>query len=132
MIAGRRAVATVLVGGAAPGQRAARIDPCAVLTRQDAARLVGASFEPGKVEEKPVVGLSQCIYHEAGKAGGGALAQVGVTQQAAMPAQSKQTPESIFRSIRTEGFPDAPPSPAWGSRPSWPRPERTSCTRAYI
>jgi hypothetical protein len=97
-------------GGAAAGARAhgGLIDPCAVITREDAGKLMGTSFDAGKVEERKAVGLGLCIYHESGKGAAGALVQVGLTQQPAMPAGTKQTPETIFRSIRTEGFPDAP------------------------
>ena len=90
----------------APG--ALLVKPCDLVTRAEAERFLGTPLDEGQTTSQPAVGQSACVYHETGQGGGGAMAQVAVSQTAAMPPGRLVSPEGLFRDIRRGGFPDAP------------------------
>lgn len=77
------------------------IEPVSLLSSEEARELTGIELGECRLKERPVVGLKLCIYEKDG-----ALAQLGLTQDAFMDKRSTQTPETIYRSIKG-AFPDA-------------------------
>jgi hypothetical protein len=67
-----------------------------------------ATFDPGVLTEKGVVGQRLCVYHESGAGGGGAFLQVTIHQKSGLPRNGPASPERIFHSIKAEAFKDAP------------------------
>jgi hypothetical protein len=97
-------------GGGRDGEHSAGgglINPCDLVTREDAQRILGATFDAGVLTEKGVVGQRLCVYHETGAGGGGAFLQVTINQKEGIPKASPTSPVSIFRGIK-EAFPNAP------------------------
>lgn len=74
------------------------LEPCELISREEAATIAGVVFGEGIVSEQPAVGLKLCRYEEEGT-DIGEMFQIGVTQSAAMPESVRaggQSPRSIF------------------------------------
>lgn len=74
------------------------IEPAAIISKEDAKALTGVNFGDCTVKEKPVVGLKLCVYEKDG-----AFLQLGLTQAAFMDKRNVNTPESIYKSLKS-GF----------------------------
>ncbi|MBN2232744.1 MAG: hypothetical protein JW781_08000 [Deltaproteobacteria bacterium] len=77
---------------------ASLLEPCRLITRQDAERLLGEPVREAEMSEKPEVGMKLCMYNPVNADSLGFL-QVVITQPAFMPA-SGVSPADIFHSIR--------------------------------
>jgi hypothetical protein len=102
--------ATSQEGGAAvAAMQAGIIDPCRLISRADAERIMGTTLADGPATEQKAVGLKICLY-EAPDLGQG-LFQVSLTQAAFMSEQVLafgQSPTSIFNTTK-EIFPQRTP-----------------------
>ncbi len=90
-------------GNALPGGSAAAgvIEPSSLISKEEAERILGVSLDAVQTSEQETVGLKQCLYDSEDH-----FFQIGLTQQAMMPAEQRQTPESLYRAI-VENFEDA-------------------------
>jgi hypothetical protein len=86
-----------------PGDSAAAgiIEPSALISREEAESVLGISLGTAQTSEQKRVGLKQCLYESEDR-----FFQIGLTQQAMMPTEQTQTPESLYRAI-VENFEDA-------------------------
>lgn len=78
------------------------IEPAMIISREDARALTGVDFGPCTLKEQPAVGLKLCVYEKDG-----VFLQLGLTQAAFMIKKGRNTPESIYNSIKA-AFQDAP------------------------
>jgi hypothetical protein len=97
------AVLILLLGVGCNGRNANAgiIEPAAIISKEDANALTGASFGDCTVTEQTVVGMKLCVYDN-----GEDFLQIGVTQTAFMPEDNKRNPKDIFTGIK-DAFPDA-------------------------
>lgn len=96
-------------GGAAAAVKAGIIDPCRLIPRAEAERIMGTTLADGPSTEQKAVGLKICLYEASDLAQG--LFQVSLTQAAFMSEQVLafgQTPTSIFNTTK-EIFPQRTP-----------------------
>ena len=84
------------------------IEPSALISREEAESIMGTTLDTVRDVEEPRVGLKQRLYESQEH-----LFQIGLTQQAMMPAGQPQTPESIYRAI-VDNFDDAVSVPGIG------------------
>jgi hypothetical protein len=102
--------ATSQEGGAATaGMKAGIIDPCLLITKDEAERIMGTTLAEGPSSEQKAVGLKICLYEAPDLTQG--LFQVSLTQAAFMNEQALsfgQNPTSIFTTIK-ENFPQRVP-----------------------
>ncbi len=77
------------------------IEPSALVSREEAENILGVSLNTVEALEQEKVGLKQCMYEQEDR-----FFQIGLTQQAMMPPEQTQTPESLFRAI-VDNFEDA-------------------------
>ena len=77
------------------------IEPAALISKEGAEIILGVSLDTVQTSEQETVGLKQCLYESEGH-----FLQISLTQQAMMPAEQRQTPESLYRAI-VENFEDA-------------------------
>ncbi|MBF0586512.1 hypothetical protein INT08_02865 [Prosthecochloris sp. N3] len=74
------------------------IEPCELITREDAERILGEPVLKGERSEQEAVGLKLCMYNPVDTNSWGFL-QVALTQSAFMP-ENGLPPSDIFFSIR--------------------------------
>lgn len=91
------------MGATAPVEElsAGIIEPSALISREEAESILGISLDTAETTEQERVALKQCLYESEDR-----FFQIGLTQQAMMPAGQSQTPESLYRAI-VENFEDA-------------------------
>ncbi len=77
------------------------IEPSLLISKEEAESILGVSLDRVQTSEQERVGLRQCIYESEDY-----FFQISLTQQAMMPAEQTQTPESLYRAI-VENFEDA-------------------------
>ncbi len=77
------------------------IEPSALISKEEAESILGVSLDTVQTSEQETVGLKQCLYASEDH-----FLQISLTQQAMMPAEQRQTPESLYRAI-VENFEDA-------------------------
>ncbi|MGI6497439.1 MAG: hypothetical protein ACOX0U_01110 [Oscillospiraceae bacterium] len=77
------------------------IEPSSLISKEEAERILGVSLDTARTSEQERVGLKQCLYESENH-----FFQISLTQQAMMPAEQRQTPESLYRAI-VENFEDA-------------------------
>lgn len=78
------------------------IEPCALLSKQDAEKLIGAQVKDAEIGEQKKVGLKLCLYDSV-KEVLNTFLQISITQSAFMDKktlESGQSPESIFESLK--------------------------------
>jgi hypothetical protein len=74
------------------------IEPCQLITEEDAAKLVGEAVKPADKSEQPVVGMKLCMYNPASGEPIPFL-QVSLTQDAFFPPGGVGT-ASIYKSLK--------------------------------
>ncbi len=79
------------------------IEPSALISKEVAESILGVSLDTVQTSEQESVGLKQCLYNAEDH-----FFQIGLTQQAMMPAEQRQTPESLYWAI-VKNFEDAVP-----------------------
>lgn len=81
---------------------AAVIEPEQLISKEEAAVLLGEAVLDGEKTENAVVGQKICFYDATDEASDQFL-QIGIIQQAFMPEDSTNTPESIYKTTRDYG-----------------------------
>ncbi len=82
---------------------AAVIEPSSLISKEEAEEILGVTLDTAESSEQEQVGLKQRFYGSEDH-----FLQLSLTQQAMMPAEQRQTPESLYRAI-VENFEDAIP-----------------------
>jgi hypothetical protein len=86
-------------GNAAVQQKVSKIiEPCQLITEEDAAKLLGEAVKPAEKSEKQVVGMKLCMYNAA-NSGSMQFLQVSLTQDAFFPPGGVGT-ASIYNSLK--------------------------------
>lgn len=78
------------------------IDPCVLISKQDAEKLVSEQLKDAERQEQDKVGLKLCLY-DPGEENLNKFLQISLTQSAFMDKktlESGQSPKSIFESIK--------------------------------
>lgn len=76
------------------------IEPCSLISREEAEQILGVTLDQLEQREEPRVGQKICIYKSEDD-----IFEISLTQQAFMPEGQTATPESIFHAL-VENFDD--------------------------
>ncbi|GAK57504.1 hypothetical protein U27_04471 [Candidatus Vecturithrix granuli] len=85
-----------------PGKEQQIIEPCALISKQEAEKLIGEQLKDAEIREQEKVGLKLCLYDSVQDNLNKSL-QISVTQSAFMDKktlESGQSPKSIFESLK--------------------------------
>ena len=74
------------------------LEPEALISKSDAAELLGEAVLDGKISETPVVGMKLCMYSAANPSSS-RYVQVSLTQDSFMPRESVSS-ETIYRELK--------------------------------
>ncbi|MGC8774746.1 MAG: hypothetical protein ACP5R6_05755 [Chlorobaculum sp.] len=86
-------------GSAAVQQQASKIiEPCQLITQEEAAKLLGEAVKPAEKSEKQVVGMKLCMYNPV-KSDSTQFLQVSLTQDAFFPPGGAGA-ASIYKSLK--------------------------------